>query len=288
MLLGALGDLPPREQQAVIINVGTKVFTTLALMSALRHAEMPVLIVDCESADGSREHFAALMEAYEFDLVAAPLRKHGRTLDWLFGQIAAETVLLIDSDAEILDREIIGLMRRSIAHQRVFGSGFVHGPSWLLHHPGIGYYQERPWMPLAMFRAVLVREALASGRSFIARKIYNDFAPSALLSHILAARFRVARFRNSKLAWLNAFKRDYYGHKPSYVYCDTGAEIYQYLRHQRGYEFAGLPWVLHPPYVAHIHGVTRLHLHPTDPNGTHPEDALPAVRQRLKDAYGIA
>ncbi len=56
-----------------------KLVTTLALLSALRYAGMPVLIIDCRSEDGSWEHFIKLMEAYDFDLLSAPLKKHGET-----------------------------------------------------------------------------------------------------------------------------------------------------------------------------------------------------------------
>src|SRR5215472_5401835 len=98
MRLESIRDLKAADAQAVIINAGTKHAATLALLSALRYAGMPVLLIDCESKDGSLEHFSRLMETHEFDLLSAPLKSHGGTLDWLFDVVPAEKVLLIDSD----------------------------------------------------------------------------------------------------------------------------------------------------------------------------------------------
>jgi hypothetical protein len=71
---------------------------------------MPVLVIDCESKDGSFEHFKAMMQSHSFDLLSAPLKPHGLTLDWLFASIQADNVLLIDSDAEILNGAILEIM----------------------------------------------------------------------------------------------------------------------------------------------------------------------------------
>src|SRR5215467_998852 len=45
MLLSDLTELPRGPELAVIINVGTKYVTTLALLSALRYAEMPLVVL---------------------------------------------------------------------------------------------------------------------------------------------------------------------------------------------------------------------------------------------------
>lgn len=57
MLIQSLSDLAPEPERAIIINVNTKLVTTLALLSTIRHAGMPVLLIDCESTDGSLRHF---------------------------------------------------------------------------------------------------------------------------------------------------------------------------------------------------------------------------------------
>ena len=101
-----LSALPVADEYAVIINCGTKWVTTLALLSALRHAAMPVLLIDCESCDGSRAHFETLAQQNElsFHFLAWPLRPHPQALDELFANIPATKVLLVDSDVEILKK----------------------------------------------------------------------------------------------------------------------------------------------------------------------------------------
>lgn len=131
MYLKRIEDLPLTEEPAVIINCGTKEDATLALLSTLRHAEMPVLMIDCESKDGSVEFFLDLMQRFDFDILSAPLRGHGVTLDWYFRTINAEKTLLVDSDAEILDPAILKFMREYTDESSTFGAGFVNGPTWI-------------------------------------------------------------------------------------------------------------------------------------------------------------
>lgn len=294
MRLRSLSDLEPADERAVIINVGTKLFTTLALLSTLRHARMPVLLIDCESEDGSPGHFSDLMEEQPFDLLSAPRRDHGTTLDWLFRDIRANKVLLVDSDLEIVKPDIISLMRDFIDHESTFGSGFINGPGWLTDQVGLlehnAYYQERPWMPLTMLKVAMVLEALRAGRSFKVKFIYNDFAPSYRISHFLAKlRLRVPRLRRHRFAWLDPFKRSFYGLKPSVVCCDTGAEIYQYLKYEREYLFVGLPEQFHPRYVTHFFGVTRAALASSERHGsgTSIEESRLRAARRLEEAYGF-
>jgi hypothetical protein len=291
MLLKSLTDLPAAPERAVIINVGTKWVSTLALLSALRHADMPVLVIDCEYGDGSIEHFRGLMETHTFDLLSAPLKKHGLTLDWLFRNTKDEKILLIDSDVEILGPEIIRLAKNLIEAQPedqevVFGSGFTHGPSWLHDHPGIGYYQERMWIPLTFLRAQHVREALQKGFSFAERLIPNDVSFWPLLSRILGLRFRLGFSRGWKLSWLNPLKRSYYGQKPSYVFCDTGADVFQHLKYDRGLRFSGIPGELHRRFVTHFHGITRQTLDARETNSLQ-NGGMRQVLERLDKAYGI-
>jgi hypothetical protein len=291
MLLNSIQDLPAAPERAVIINVGTKWVSTLALLSALRHVGMPVLLIDCEYGDGSLEHFKGLLRDHEFDLLSAPLKKHGATLDWLFRNIPAETVLLLDSDVEILDEEIVRLSRNLLRTEpgdepEAFGSGFVHGPCWLHDHPGVGYYQERMWIPFSFLRTARVREALGTGLSFLDRAIPNDLPFWPLASRILGLRFHLGMLRNTRLSWLNPLKRTFYGHKPSYVFCDTGADVFQYLKYERGLSFAGFPAGMHRRFVTHFHGTTRQKLDPEDTN-TLQNVGMHEVRERLLVGYGM-
>jgi len=295
--LQAIGDLRSSEARAVIINAGTKLATTLALLSALRYAGMPVLLIDCESKDGSLEHFSRMLARHEFDLLSAPLRSHGATLDWLFGVIPAEKVLLVDSDVEILNGDILRFMNKFIDDDVTFGCGFVNGPFWLKDQAGIlegAYYQERPFLPLTMLKVRHVREALQHGRSFESRIIYNDFSPSSRVSRRIATlRFRhpeLKRWLPSWRRWMKLFMNTYHGHRPSVVYVDTGAEVYQYLKYHREYSYAGLPDQFHVRYMTHFFGVTRAALAgaATHGQGSSMQETLAWIRRRLRDAYAVA
>ncbi len=205
MHLQHINELQATDEQAVIINVSTKLVTTLALMSALKYANMPILVIDCESTDESVQHFTELMERYQFDLLSAPLQNHGYTLDWLFLNVPAQKVLLIDSDLEITKPGIIELMRTLIKHRRSFGSGVVHSGSWMTtHNMPRAYYEERMWIPLTLLKVETVRAAIQRGQSFLPRGVFNDFPPSEFISRLLVKRFRIPLARNLKLAWLNS------------------------------------------------------------------------------------
>jgi glycosyltransferase involved in cell wall biosynthesis len=289
MHLQHINELKATDEQAVIINVSTKLVTTLAFMSALKYTDMPILIIDCESTDGSMQHFTELMKRYQFDLLSAPLQNHGYTLDWLFLNVPARNVLLIDSDLEITKPGIIELMRALIDHRRAFGSGVVHSGGWMTaHNMPHAYYEERMWIPLTLLKVQIVRAALQSGLSFLPRGVFNDFPPSTFISRLLVKRFRIPVARNLKLSWLNMFKRDFHGIKPSFVQYDTGAVLYQYLKTQQQYEFMGLPLWLGQRYTTHFHGVTRLLLNKRDTNGVKLDGIVEQVARRLWDEYGIS
>ncbi|MDQ2996797.1 MAG: hypothetical protein M3R61_07055 [Chloroflexota bacterium] len=289
MLLQHISELKPTHDQAVIINVSTKLVTTLALMSALKYTDMPILVIDCESTDGSIQHFTKLMQRYQFDLLSAPLQNHGHTLDWLFLHVPAQNILLIDSDLEITKPGLIEFMRTLAEHRRAFGSGVVHPGSWMTaHNMPHAYYQERMWIPLTLLNVEIVRAALQSGHSFLPRAVFNDFPPSEFISRLLAKRFRIPLARNLKLAWLNSFKRDFHGLKPSFVQYDTGAALYHYLNTQQHYEFMGLPFWVGQRYTTHFHGLTRLLLNKRDTNGVKLDSIVEQVAHRLWDAYGLA
>ena len=166
MIIKKLSELNQVANQAVIINYNTKLVTTLALLSAIKYAEMPVLLIDCESTDGSFEHFSTFMETHDFDLISAPLKTHGDTLGWIFKHIPADNVLAIDSDLEILDSDIIKFFKKHISNPQVFGAGFINGPEWLndpfFKKVGLkgALYHERPWMPIVLLKPQLSKELL--------------------------------------------------------------------------------------------------------------------------------
>jgi len=290
MLLNRVEDLPHANERAVIINCGTKVVSTLALLSTLRYAEMPVLLIDCESKDGSLEHFCDLMNRFSFDILSAPLRGHGITLDWLFNTIDADKVLLVDSDVEIREPEILRFLRNYIDDPWTFGAGFVNGPTWIDDMSGNAlegaFLQERLWIPFTFLKVKFVREALAGGVSFRARTIYNDFFFSPKLSHQLALfRSRITAFKGLQTPKL--LRRSYYGHTPSVIYCDTGADMLQHLKYKRELAFISLPERFHKRYVTHFGGLTRVALDQLDIAESKKTSVQDEVRRGLRERYGM-
>lgn len=286
----SINDLPPADERAVIINCGTKLVSTLALMSTLRHAGMPVLLIDCESKDGSLDHFRALESRFGFDLLSAPLRGHGDTLDWLFKTIPAEKVLLVDSDVEIIDPEILEFMRKYIDDPWTFGAGFVNGPTWMDDVPGNplegAFLQERLWIPFTLLKVKFIREALAAGVSFRARTIHNDFFFSHSLSKQLARiRSRIGALKS--LQTPKVLRRSYYGHTPAVVYCDTGAEMLQHLKYKRELAFISLPERFHKRYVTHFGGLTRVALDQLGMAELKKTSLDDEVRRRLRERFDM-
>lgn len=273
--VGRLEDVPAAEAVAVVINVGTDLVATLAVVSAVTHARMPVVLVNCDPAPESAAHFARLSEQWDFLVVEAEACPHHEALDWVFQTIPSETVLLLDSDAEIRDATFVERMRSAFAAPTVFGAGCVHGPWWLDERSGMRprtcLYQERPWLPCVMLRTEHVRAAAAAGRTFAPRTIYNDVMWSQGISRLLARRFdthlvpklRGARFvppsvrerlRESRLPWLAWARRSYYGLRPNYVYCDTGADVYQWCKYEQELQFAGNSAVIRSTAEVHHYG----------------------------------
>lgn len=288
MLLKNISDLNAEKETAVIINCNTKLVTTLALLSTLRYAGMPVLLIDCDSSDGSLDFFLSLMKRYKFDILKAPLRDHGPTLDWIFGQIASEKVLLVDSDLEIKTASIIAFFKDYIDEPAVFGCGFINGPGWL-NDPIFGelegaLYHERPWMPLTFLKVALVRDAISQGKSFAAFRLDNEYS---LLGKL--AKIRVQHELLGRIFWKGpaTLRNHFYGLRPAVVYYDTGAQIYEYLRYEKNLYFASLPEPTHPRFVTHFFGTTRNVRKPQDTHGGGGLSKIrDIVRKRLREVYG--
>ena len=309
MLVNRLAALPAGSARAVVINVGTDLLATQAIASAIECAAMPVLLVNCDPTPTSTTLFRELSEEQQFDVIEAPRRTHGQTLDWLFRELESELVLLLDSDAEIRSSAYVDRMQSSFANERVFGAGFVEGPRWLTSRfggpPQPSLFQERPWVPCVMLRTTHVRRALEAGASFEIRAIFNDFMWSERVSRLLAKRFSdasdarsrvIARLPERVRSWMSAqtlpalrwARRDFYGHRPNYVHCDTGADVYQWCKYHAGLVFAGMSSDLRTrDDVVHYKGATRRTLGYGSP-GIRPIDDLEnVVIERLRTRYSI-
>ena len=291
MRLESITQLEKRTEQAIIINAGTKEVATLALASALRYAGMPVLLIDCDSDDGSFDHFNSLQSRLDFDLLTAPLRRHSAALDWIFSEIPVENVLLVDSDIEILNSDIFDFMRQFINVDNVFGCGFIEGPNWLNGQQGFmrhGLFEERMWIPLTMLKVSMIRESLSGGESFNENQVFNDFAPSSFVSRVIASiRYRIPALQTKQLRVLDAFKESHHGLKPWLIWYDTGARLYRHLKYVAGHQFVGLPAELHGRYAKHFSGVTNNMLNPGQALGAPIDEINVYVRRRLKDEYGV-
>jgi hypothetical protein len=307
--IGDLSELPPAATQAVIINCGTKWVSSLALLSALRNTGSQVLLVDCESRDGSKAHFEQLSVRYRlpFFWLDWPLRPHPATLDRLFAELTSETVLLIDSDVEIKTPDVFDAMRSALARDRdAYGAGFLQGPAWLGAEHGLpaftGYYAERMWIPCVLLRTAAIRRALDAGLSFMNRRPFFEIASYPRLSRLLGYRYRVRGLRHLRLPDAGTVGRGkrptYDGRYPAFVEYDTGADLHHELK-RRGQSFAALPperW----GEVHHYHGVTRAHLTGSlrraakalrlvsRDTETEQRSVLATVKQRLGAVYGVA
>lgn len=180
------------KAKTIIINVGTPTATTLALLSALRYTNWTAVVIDC-TPQQDRQYFLSLREKYPFEYREMPLDVHGRTLDKLFGEEQeADCLLLLDSDAELLTNDFFLDAVQFIEDEKCFGIGYVHGPSPMQEGSMRGwkylYYQERMYIPCTMLKVPAIREALSEGKSFAAKKLYNDF-PIPFLAKLCYYRF---------------------------------------------------------------------------------------------------
>ena len=280
---------------AVIINVETKYISTLALLGALRHLSIPTLVIDCESQDGSLEWFQSLQQKYDFQLMRAPRRPHGAALDWIFQKIEVGSILLIDSDMEIITGEMFELMRARLREGNMYGAGYFQQGGWLEKHygteqlllPGIGFYESRPWIPFAMFRVEPVRRVLSAGGSFSHVLLLNDVPQLPILSRLLWHRLRFGVFRKSRLGMLDLLRREYEGRKPSYVFCDTGARLHNAMS-KLGFSFGDVGAAIPPWSIRHLQGVTRDRLQGPSTDACNAVAIEPTVLEKLRTDYGLS
>lgn len=289
---GTLSDIPTAKDMAVIINVGTKWVSTLALMSALRFLAMPVILIDCDSTDGSLDHFDRLQSQHQFSIVTLPLRPHGQTLDFVYSELRADRIWLLDSDAEILGSAIVDMMLAGLDDERTFGAGFTHGPAWLTQtqtgypHERVGLYAERMWIPFTALKRTRVMQALSAGRSFQDSLRFNEIPQIPALAKLLHQRFKVVALNKLRLDALRLFRRIYGNERPHYVYSDTGGDIYEYLKRDLEHLFCGFDAKLAGPYISHFHGITRARLNSLDTNATSVSSVQNIIADRLR-VYGF-
>lgn len=288
--LAQFAALPPSDVRAVIINCSTRAVSTLALLSALRHAQMPVCLIDCESTDGSWQWFRQLQTQHTFDLLQAPLRPHGVTLDALFRVAPDAALLLVDSDLEIRSADLVPAMRDALVAADVYGTGFLHPSERFLPSDGMsqysGRYMERMWIPLCLMKVAPLREAIQQGSTFMHSRDYLEIPWSRLLSKLFFARHRLPLIGEIGHGWFAKTRLAQFGEVIPYFEYDTGARIHAALV-AAGRRFVGLgePWL--STSLRHYHGVTRATLTAGQANATAPNAIAIEVAERLRGEYGM-
>lgn len=265
-LAGRLQSLPPCAERCVIINVHTDELASLAAHSASRFGITNLLLINCDPPPSSRERLRALGRDLAAAVLEAPTRRHWQMLDLLFLNLRDETILLMDSDAE-LKTNVVERMREEMRAPDVYGSGWINGPSWLAGVFGndahssarTGWYLQRPWIPFALFKREIIARALAGGTSFRDGVIPNDLPSLRVTNRLLLARFKVPGLRRLRLTPLERARREYDRVRPNYCYADTGAILHHVLLAQ-GMRFAGpeAPEPNQTSEIAHRFGATRL------------------------------
>lgn len=283
-------DIPYIKNVAIIINVNTKIASTLALLSALRYIKMPIIFIDCFYQEDNLTWFKSLQSENDFILASLPLRPHGHTLDHIFSKINAENVLLIDSDIEVLNSKLIDILTEFIDKNNVYGAGFLHGPGRMtkqqMPNGCFGLFQERMWIPFTLLKVDFIRSAIQSGKSFINEKLYNDISFSPIMSRFFYKRFNIDFFNDHDLIILNLFRRRFHGWKPSFIINDTGANIHMFLKYEKNHMFVDIPLEFYGDYVTHFHGITRKTLDKEDLNVCS-FDFETIIRKRLQSEYNF-
>ena len=273
---------------AVIINVDTYPVTALATLSLRTRTELPILLVDCSRRASERERARARAEHLGIDYRRQPLASHGRTLDRLFETTEEDALLLMDSDAELLDASVVGRMMAELEQPDAYGSGFLQKTDWMVdQRMPWGLYRERMWLPFCLLRVEPIRKVLAAGGSFDHYTIYNDLPRFPRISRMLALRSRLPGGDRLRLRLLHRHRRSYDGERPSIVHWDTGAALHARLT-AGGWSFKGLEWLLQRRCVMHHHGVTRNALNWFDTNSTSRRRTLAWARRRLEAEWGAA
>ena len=282
-----ISDFDYEKEYGVIINCGTRLSTTLAILSALRYLNMPLLVVDCKLPTANEDdldfdYLKKLQKTNDFMLISLPLRKHGETLDNIFTQLNTEYICLIDSDVEILNADAIKYMRLHSRQEKVFGTGFTHGPHNKPKGLRNGYYAERMYIPFTFLSVAYCKQAIKAGVSFNIVKVWNDFPCHTKSSQLIYKYLTKYKFFDSII---NLFRKNYDGYKPSVILQDTGANVYKYLKN-KGLYFIGFPRYAENLYIIHFDGITRNTLN-GDTLGTKLNSVEMVIKQRLMALYGF-
>ena len=272
--------------RVIIINVDTVAYTALAAASARQTMPFDITLIDCSRGEAQIQAAAKLAAQLDLDYRRWPLQTHGQTLDRLFDNTEADRLILLDSDAEILDA-------RPMLHALEVDPGdHEYGIAW--EQPTarateaglpISLYMARPWIPFCAFTVRHVRELIADGASFEARRVDNDllWLPSRI-RRLISLRRHVPIIRKLDLDRFQSHQQTIDGETTPYFEFDTGAALHRTAR-ARGLSLRRLSWDIHEATVFHVHGGTRSKLHFWMRNHGARSEHLARAFHRLRSTY---
>lgn len=287
-----LQDIPFSHEKALIVNVHTLLSTTLALASASRYLQVPLVVIDCPwQGQSDWESLCRLQTKYDFDLVSCPLRTHGDTLDDAFLHLQTDWLYLVDSDVELLNDTGIQAMRAMRDHNllpadQVFGVGLQQVSGFGLPPMERVFHAERMWVPFCCLSAEKVRREIKCHTSF---NIASQANYGRMGGGILRVRRKLLKMGCRYLArWvdevLNLFRYQYKKQHIDSTLYDTGALIYEQLRKQ-GLHYLGLSFYSYPAFVVHYCGITRSQMYENEPVATQMQDIEQTIRHTLLNKY---
>jgi hypothetical protein len=259
--LQCLSDVPFAPMIGVIVSLNTRVFTTLAVASAARYLGIPLLIVECESTDGSYETLSRLVLPTQAWIVRSPKQIHGVLIDRLMRELKSTRVVLIDSDVEVRDaiafRAMQAAMDVAVAGEDVtYAAGWAHGDHDMSNDTmPHAWFPRRPWIPFALFDRRICAELIAVGCSFEATEVGNEL-PVPVLARLLAMRWHVSWARGWTFGWLRGFRKQRRGVSASFYVYDTGALIYE-AAEARKLRFGDIGQQTMEASISHFSGATR-------------------------------
>lgn len=285
-------DLPYSKERAVIVNVNTLLCTTLAILSAKRYLDMPLLVIDCPLNGKSDYNQLLKLQKYcDFELLPQPLLPHGSTLDKVFTCLQSDFICLVDSDLEILTDRAIALMREMMHHsmipvEQTFGSGMIQVSGFGLPPLERWFHKERMWIPLTYLNRRLVAEEIARGTSFNIDSMsnYNGTVLPKLRNKCNKLNIRLIGGGIDRL--MNLYRKEYKKQRIDLLHYDTGALIYENLRKQ-GKHFIGWSFYDYPNYCTHYCGVTRARMYDNEPVATNIGNIETYIHKRLLTDYNI-
>ncbi len=260
-LISTLAELPPFETLGIVIGIDTRIFTTLAVASAARHLQIPLLIVDGYSNDRSFEALRGLDLPVDSWLIRMERRIHGVFIDEFVRELKTEQLLLIDSDLEVRDAKAFRAMMLALhASQNeqaiTYAAGWSHGDHDMasddMPH---AWFSRRAWIPFSLFDRGRTVELLDLPTTFESKWIGNEF-PNQWIANQLVKRAFFGPTKRWPLKPLAPLRKSRRGTKAAFYVYDTGALVFE-AAEARKWRFADIGWDMMNASVVHHEGATR-------------------------------